>query len=65
MKKFTEHHKAFDAALLAEENVFGQPCYDATWILALALQNTIKSMYFLFFILHLSLLSECYEFGIL
>jgi len=39
--KFTDHHKSFEPVSLPVENPLGQSCYDAIWILALALEKTI------------------------
>ena len=39
--RFAEHHETFQPVRLAVENPFGQSCYDAIWILALALDRTI------------------------
>ena len=41
---FHQHYDKFDDADLGEPNRFGQDCYDATWILALALNNTLTGM---------------------
>ena len=41
---FTQHYNNFTVANLGEPNRFGQDCYDATWILALALNNTLTGM---------------------
>ena len=41
---FRQHYDNFAAANLGEPNRFGQDCYDATWILALALNNTLTGM---------------------
>jgi len=38
---FDEHYRNFPASLLGPPNRFGQDCYDAAWILALALNNTL------------------------
>ena len=38
---FRQHYDNFAVADLGEPNRFGQDCYDATWILALALNNTL------------------------
>ena len=47
MRKFKEHHDNFRLGelTLPAENPFGQSCYDATWILSLALNQTITSTY--------------------
>ena len=42
--KFRQHYNNFTVANLREPNRFGQDCYDATWILALALNNTLTGM---------------------
>ena len=42
--KFRQHYNSFTVANLGEPNRFGQNCYDATWILALALNNTLTGM---------------------
>ena len=42
--KFRQHYDNFAAANLGEPNRAGQNCYDATWILALALNNTLTGM---------------------
>ena len=42
--KFDQHYDNFSVADLGEPNRFGQDCYDATWILALALNNTLTGM---------------------
>jgi len=39
--KFADHYENFEAVSLPVENPFGQSCYDAIWILALALEKTI------------------------
>ena len=41
---FRQHYDNFAVADLEEPNRFGQDCYDATWILALALNNTLTGM---------------------
>ena len=41
--KFRQHYDNF-AFDLGEPNRAGQDCYDATWILALALNNTLTGM---------------------
>ena len=41
---FDEHFHNFTDADLGPPNLFGQACYDATWILALALNNTLTGM---------------------
>ena len=41
---FTQHYNNFTVAKLGEPNRFGQDCYDAAWILALALNNTLTGM---------------------
>ena len=41
---FTQHYNNFSVAKLGEPNRVGQDCYDATWILALALNNTLTGM---------------------
>ena len=45
MRKFQEHHDNFKLGnlTLPAENPLGQSCYDATWILSLALNRTIAS----------------------
>ena len=57
---FTQHYNNFTIANLGEPNRAGQNCYDAAWILALALNNTLTGMvlyavnsyYMLFSIVH-------------
>ena len=39
--RFADHHETFEPVSLPVENPFGQSCYDAIWILALALEKTI------------------------
>ena len=41
---FRQHYDSFSVADLGEPSRFGQDCYDATWILALALNNTLTGM---------------------
>ena len=41
---FNEHYENFTAAELGAPLIYGQACYDATWILALALNNTLTGM---------------------
>jgi len=41
---FDRHLQTFTAAQLGEPLEYGQACYDATWILALALNNTLTGM---------------------
>ena len=41
---FRQHYDSFTVANLGEPNRVGQNCYDATWILALALNNTLTGM---------------------
>ena len=41
---FRQHYDSFTVANLGEPNRFGQDCYDAAWILALALNNTLTGM---------------------
>ena len=66
--KFRQHYDSFTVANLGEPNRFGQDCYDAAWILALALNNTLTGMvlyavnsyYMLFSIVHATLsLCKC------
>ena len=40
-KKFEEHY-AGNEKVLGAVNAFGQDCYDAIWILALALNKTMN-----------------------
>ena len=42
--KFRQHYDSFTVANLGDPNRFGQNCYDATWILALALNDTLTGM---------------------
>ena len=42
--KFRQHYDNFVVANLRGPNRAGQDCYDATWILALALNNTLTGM---------------------
>ena len=42
--KFRQHYDNFSVANLGEPNRFCQNCYDTTWILALALNNTLTGM---------------------
>ena len=42
--KFRQHYDNFSVANLGEPNRFGQDCYDAPWILALALNNTLTGI---------------------
>ena len=41
---FHQHYDSFTVANLGEVNRVGQNCYDATWVLALALNNTLTGM---------------------
>ena len=41
-RRFAEHFRNFEAVNLPADNPLGPSCYDATWILALALNKTIK-----------------------
>ena len=41
---FRQHYNNFSVANLGEPNRAGQDCYDATWILAVALNNTLTGM---------------------
>jgi len=41
---FDKHLQNFTAAQLGDPLEYGQACYDATWILALALNNTLTGM---------------------
>lgn len=42
---FDKHVQNFTAAQLGDPLEYGQACYDATWILALALNNTLTGMH--------------------
>ena len=41
-EEFNRHYQDYNVTTLAPESPFGQACYDAIWILTLALNNTIN-----------------------